>query len=172
MPTDTFDDTILPHLDAAFNYARWLTRNAAEAEALVQDSCVRAMRFFASRRHDNARARLFAIVRTTWLRRISRHASAAGAIALDVAHVERRDDRPDSDEQLLRRHAVARVTTAIEQLSADLREVLVLRDIEGMSYKEIAAVLRVPLGTVMRRLARGRERLAALRLATDVEALR
>src|ERR1043165_783863 len=66
-----FDETVVPHLDAAFNYARWLTRNDAEAEDVVQDACVRAMRFFSSFRHDNARAWLFTIVRNTWFSRLN-----------------------------------------------------------------------------------------------------
>ena len=67
-----FEGTVLPHLDAAFNYARWLTRNAAEAEDVVQDACVRAMRFFSSLRDDDARAWLLTIVRNTWYSRVAR----------------------------------------------------------------------------------------------------
>jgi len=71
MPARLFEETVLPHLDAAFNYARWLTRNDADAEDLVQDACVRAMRFLGSMRADNPRAWLFAIVRNTWYSRMS-----------------------------------------------------------------------------------------------------
>src|SRR5437867_1140919 len=79
----TFEDTVLPHLDAAFNYARWLTRNEAEAEDVVQDACVRAVRFFSSLRDDDARAWLFAIVRNAWYSRVSRRAGAAEPLPLD-----------------------------------------------------------------------------------------
>ena len=72
MATRPFEETVLPHLDAAFNYARWLTRNDADAEDVVQDACLRAMRFFSSLRDDNARAWLFTIVRNTWYSRVSR----------------------------------------------------------------------------------------------------
>src|SRR5262245_33445751 len=157
MPSRLFEEVVLPHLDAAFNYARWLTRNDAEAEDVVQDACVRALRFFSSLREDDARAWLFAIVRNTWYSRVTRRPSAP-----DVAHGEHIqndpvDDSLDPEEQLLQQHTVAKVRSALEQLPVDYREVLVLREIEGLSYKEIAQVARVPIGTVMSRLARGRD---------------
>ena len=159
MPAREFEETVLPHLDAAFNYARWLTRNDAEAEDVVQDACVRAVRFFPSLRDDDARAWLFAIVRNTWYSRVSRRVEA---LPLDDTTHEPADGALDPESQLLQQHAVARVRDALEQLPLDFREVLVLREIEGMSYKEIAAVVRVPIGTVMSRLARARDRLAAV----------
>jgi RNA polymerase sigma-70 factor (ECF subfamily) len=172
MSRGTFEDTVLPHLDAAFNYARWLTRNEAEAEDLVQDACVRAMRFFGSFRTDNARAWLFAIVRNTWFSRVSRHGSTR-TVGFDEEHLEPQDIALDPEAQLLQQHAIERVRTALEQLPNDFREVLVLRELEGLSYKEIAAVLRVPIGTVMSRLARARERLmVVLRPASYMETQR
>ena len=161
MPSRAFEETVLPHLDAAFNYARWLTRSDAEAEDLVQDACVRAVRFFPSLRDDDARAWLFAIVRNTWYSRVSRRAGAAEALPLDSTD-DPADSALDPEARLLQQHAVARVREALEQLPVDFREVLVLREIEGMSYKEIAAVVRVPIGTVMSRLARARDRLSAV----------
>jgi RNA polymerase sigma factor (sigma-70 family) len=155
-----FDEVVLPHLDAAFNYARWLTKNAAEAEDVVQDACVRAVRFFSSLRDDDARAWLFAIVRNTWYSRVSRR--TAEAVPLDDTTLEPADGALDPEARLMQQHAVARVLEALEQLPVDFREVLVLREIEGMSYKEIAAVVRAPIGTVMSRLARARDRLAAV----------
>jgi RNA polymerase sigma-70 factor (ECF subfamily) len=173
MSTATFEDTVLPHLDAAFNYARWLTRNDAEAEDLVQDACVRAMRFFGSFRNGNPRAWLFTIVRNTWFSRVSRAPALAQAGTLEDEYVDPPDGALDPEEQLLQQHAVARVRRALEQLPADAREVLVLREMEGLSYKEIAAVLQVPIGTVMSRLARARERLlAVLNLSSNLERLR
>lgn len=162
MPPRLFEETVLPHLDAAFNYARWLTRNDADAEDVIQDACVRAMRFFSALRDDNARAWLFAIVRNTWYSRVSRHASVMETTPLDGACDERPDDALDPEKRLLQQHTVARVRAALEQLPVDFREVIVLREIEGLSYKEIAAVVRVPIGTVMSRLARARERLLAV----------
>jgi RNA polymerase sigma factor (sigma-70 family) len=162
MAPRVFEETVLPHLDAAFNYARWLTRNDAEAEDVVQDACVRAMRFLASLRDDDARAWLFAIVRNTWYSRVSRRSSGTEATLLDGARDQRPDDALDPEERLLQQDTVARVRAALEQLPVDFREVIVLREIEGLSYKEIAAVVRAPIGTVMSRLARARERLLAL----------
>ena len=158
MAPRVFEETVLPHLDAAFNYARWLTRDDADAEDVVQDACVRAMRYFSSLRGDDARAWLFAIVRNTWYSRISRRGSVMEATS---AADEPVDDGLDPEARLLQLRTVERVRAAIEQLPVDFREVIVLREIEGMSYKEIAAVVRVPIGTVMSRLARGRERLLA-----------
>ena len=157
-----FEETVLPHLDAAFNYARWLTRNDAEAEDVVQDACVRAIRFFSSLRDDNPRAWLFTIVRNTWYSRVSRRAHVAAGAALSDEQHQWPDDALDPEERLLQQHTVAVVRAALEQLPVDFREAIVLREIEGLSYKEIAAVVGVPMGTVMSRLARARERLQAI----------
>jgi RNA polymerase sigma factor (sigma-70 family) len=161
MPGRMFDATVLPHLDAAFNFARWLTRDDAEAEDVVQDACVRALRYFSSLRDDDARAWFFTIVRNTWYSRVARRPAATQSASLDGRGGEPLDDGPDPEAQLLRQDTVDLVRGAIEQLPADFREVLVLREIEGLSYKEIATVVRVPIGTVMSRLARARERLLA-----------
>jgi RNA polymerase sigma-70 factor, ECF subfamily len=161
MPSRVFEETVLPHLDAAFNYARWLTRNDADAEDVVQDACVRAVRFFASLRDGDARAWLFAIVRNTWYSRVTRRAGAETQ-ALDSATDDPVDGALDPEARLLQQRDVARVRGALEQLPADFREVLILREIEGLSYKEIAAIVQVPIGTVMSRLARARDRLSAV----------
>jgi RNA polymerase sigma factor (sigma-70 family) len=172
MPARVFEETVLPHLDAAFNYARWLTRNDADAEDVVQDACVRAMRFFSSLREGDARAWLFTIVRNTWYSRISRRANAAEATPVDYVLDEARDEALDPEARLLQQRTVAHVRAALEQLPVDFREVIVLREIEGLSYKEIAAVVRIPVGTVMSRLARARERLlAVLKSAAPLETL-
>jgi RNA polymerase sigma-70 factor, ECF subfamily len=162
MPSRVFEEIVLPHLDAAFNYARWLTRNHADAEDVVQDACVRAVRFFPSLRDDDARGWLFAIVRNTWYSRVSRRAGAAAVLPLDNTTDDPADRALDPEARLLQQLTVARVREALEQLPVDFREVLVLREIEGMSYKEIAAIVRVPIGTVMSRLARARDRLSAV----------
>ena len=156
----TFESTVLPHLDAAFNYARWLTRNDAEAQDVVQDACVRALRFFSSLRDDDARAWLFAIVRNTYFSQVSRRPLVTGVKPLDED--ARLDDAPDPEAQLLQAQTVRRVHAALDRLPVDFREVIVLRELEGLSYKEIATVVRVPIGTVMSRLARARERLLPL----------
>ena len=173
MPERLFEDTVLPHLDAAFNYARWLTRNAADAEDVVQDACVRALRFFSSLREDDARAWLFAIVRNTWYSRVTRRPADSDGARSEHSENDPVDHSLDPEEQLLQQHTVTTVRAALEQLPVDYREVLVLREIEGLSYKEIAQVTRVPIGTVMSRLARGRDRLTAvLRLAQHAETTR
>ena len=168
-----FEQTVLPHLDAAFNYARWLTRNDAEAEDVVQDACVRAMRFFSSLRDDDARAWLFTIVRNTWFSRVSRRAKMTAGAPLTDGPDQWPDNALDPEERLLQQHTVVLVREALEQLPVDFREVIVLREIEGLSYKEIAAVAGVPIGTVMSRLARARERLETiLKLNAPRETLR
>ena len=168
-----FEETVLPHLDAAFNSARWLTRNDSEAEDVVQDACVRAMRFFSSLRDDDARAWLLTIVRNTWYSRVSHRATLSTGRPLNEAEDEWPDHALDPEERLVQQHTVSLVRRALEQLPVDFREVIVLREIEGLSYQEIAAVAGVPIGTVMSRLARARERLqTALTLAPPRETLR
>jgi RNA polymerase sigma-70 factor, ECF subfamily len=158
----SFEEVVLPHLDAAFNYARWLTKNDADAEDVVQDAYVRALRFFSSLRGEEARAWLFTIVRNTWYGRFPR---SAGSPVMTVAD-EDADNRPDAsldpEEQMIQRQTVEQVRRALETLPTDFREVLVLRELEGLSYKEIAAIVGIPIGTVMSRLARARERLAGV----------
>jgi RNA polymerase sigma factor (sigma-70 family) len=161
MPSPRFDDTILPHLNAAYNFARWLTRNDAEAEDVVQDACIRAMRFFDSFRGGDARSWLMAIVRNTWYSRAGRRAPVTELNPMSQPAHEPVDEALDPEALLLQQHAVARVRDGLEQLPVDFREVIVLREIEGLSYKEIAAVINAPIGTVMSRLARARERLLA-----------
>jgi RNA polymerase sigma-70 factor (ECF subfamily) len=171
MALRVFEEAVLPHLDAAYNYARWLTKNHAEAEDVVQDACVRAMRFLSSLRDDDARGWLFAIVRNTWYSRISRRTNIREAASLDAAPSEQADDALDPEERLVQQHTVTLVRAALEQLPSDFREVIVLREIEGLSYKEIAEVVRVPIGTVMSRLARARERLRAVLKLAPMETL-
>jgi RNA polymerase sigma factor (sigma-70 family) len=162
MPQRAFEEVVLPHLDAAFNYARWLTKSDADAEDVVQDAAVRALRYFSSLRNDDARAWLLTIVRNTWYARFPK---AGGAEQREVL-VDMKDQRPDEqldpEALVIQQQAVERVHRAIEELPADFREVVVLRELEGLSYKEIADVIGTPIGTVMSRLARGRERLLAV----------
>ena len=162
MPSRLFDEIVLPHLDAAFNYARWLTRHDEEAEDVVQDACVRALRSLPTLRGDNARAWLLAIVRNAWYSRVARRAGPAEALPLLNTAGDPPDNGLDPEALLLQKRDIARVREALEQLPVDFREVIVLREIEGMSYKEIAAVVRVPIGTVMSRLARARDRLSTV----------
>jgi RNA polymerase sigma factor (sigma-70 family) len=162
MPHQTFDEVVLPHLDAAFNYARWLAKSDAAAEDVVQDAYVRALRFFSSLRNDDARSWLLAIVRNTWYARFSRVSSINQTSVYDDVTDDRPDDCLDPEALVMQQQAVAKVRRAVEELPADFREVIVLRELEGLSYKEIAAVAGIPIGTVMSRLARARERLLTI----------
>ena len=107
-----FEETVLPHLDAAFNYARWLTRNDTDAEDVVQDACVRAIRYFSSLRDDDARAWLFTIVRNAWYSRVSRKANVAEGTRLNDGQDERPDNALDPEERLLQQHTIALVRAA------------------------------------------------------------
>jgi RNA polymerase sigma-70 factor (ECF subfamily) len=165
----SFEEVVLPHLDAAFNYARWLTKNDADAEDVLQDASVRALRFFSSLRSENARAWLLTIVRNTWYGRFPRRAGGSVTTVTDEDTTDNRADVSlDPEAQLIQQQTVESVRRALEALPTDFREVLVLRELEGLSYKEIAAIVGVPLGTVMSRLARARERLAGALVTTGV----
>ena len=158
----SFEDVVVPHLDAAFNYARWLTRNDADAEDVVQDAVVRAFRFFSSVRTDNARSWLFTIVRRTWYARLAKPGNRIPSTEYDELTDRRSAEVPRVDELLIRREQAERVRRAVERLPVDFREVIVLRELEGLSYQEIATVVDIPIGTVMSRLSRARERLIPL----------
>src|SRR4029077_11441208 len=142
--------------------ARWLTRNDADAEDVVQDACVRAVRFFSSLRDDDARAWLLTIVRNAWYSRVGRRTPEAHAIHISELAHEPSDSSLDPEALLSQQDAVVHVREALDKLPVDFREVIVLRELEGFSYKEIATVINAPIGTVMPRSARGRERLSAV----------
>jgi RNA polymerase sigma factor (sigma-70 family) len=159
-----FEAQVLPHLDAAHRLARWLTRSPGEADDVVQEAFLKAFRAFESLRNPDARAWMLAIVRNCALdalaaRRRRAHepldesgaGPGASATAADVADPERASIEHDERRTLER---------LLAELPAEHREVLLLREIEELSYREIAAVTRLPIGTVMSRLARAR---AALR---------
>ena len=162
MPARNFEEVVVPHLDAAFNYARWLTKNDADAEDVVQDATIRALRYFSSLRNDDARAWLLTIVRNTWYGRLGQKSASQRAGVYDEMTDERRDERLGPEALVLQQQAVEQVQLALESLPVDFREAVVLRELEGLSYKEIAAVVGVPVGTVMSRLSRARERLLTL----------
>lgn len=151
-----FEQLILPHLEAAYNLARWLTRNDQDAQDMVQEAYLRAFRFFPSFHGGDSRAWLLTIVRNTcytWLHR--QHTDEV--FDEDIHDVESGNLNPEE----LQMHLVDRqkLKEAIEGLPVEFREVIVLRELEEMSYKEISAVAHLPVGTVMSRLARARRRL-------------
>jgi len=154
-----FEESVLAHMDSAYNLARWLTRNGHDAEDLVQDALLRAYQAFSGFRGVDGRAWLLTIVRNacyTWLRR-NRQQELTTEFDEEL-HTPGGDDlSPES--AVLREGDKARVQQALEELPAEFREVLVLREIEGLSYKEIGTVADIPVGTVMSRLARARARL-------------
>ena len=163
----SFEEVVLPHLDAAFNYARWLTKNDADAEDVVQDAYVRALRFFSSLRDEDARAWLFTIVRNTWYGRFPRRSGSPVMMVTDEDADNRADASLDPEAQVMQQQTVEQVRRALETLPTDFWEVLVLRELEELSYKEIAAIVGIPIGTVMSRLARARERLAGVLVASQ-----
>ena len=155
----SFEQAVLPHLDAAYNLAHWLTRNAADAEDVVQEAYLRAFRFFGGFRGADGRSWLLAIVRNTcytWMQH-NRSPELTNPEDNDLHDIESKDLNP---EALLLQSADAQmVREALEELPIEFREVLVLREFEEMSYREISTITDLPLGTVMSRLARGRKRL-------------
>jgi RNA polymerase sigma-70 factor, ECF subfamily len=156
--TGTFDEIILPHLDAAHNLARWLVRGRDDAEDVVQEACLRALRYFGTFRSGNARAWLLSIVRTTVFRRWHTNRAQQLETEFDEEIHSAGDAALNPEHLLFQRLDSQWVEQAMCQLPARFREVLVLRELEGLSYKEISAVVGVPIGTVMSTLSRARER--------------
>jgi RNA polymerase sigma-70 factor (ECF subfamily) len=150
-----FERVVLPHLDAAYNLARWITRNDHDAQDVVQEAVLRAFRFFEGLRGE-AKPWLLAIVRNcclSWLQ-VNRPADLAGFDDRVVETLASEEDGPET--QAMRTLDRRMLNEAIAALPAQFREVLVLRELEDMSYKEIARVADAPIGTVMSRLARAR----------------
>jgi RNA polymerase sigma-70 factor, ECF subfamily len=168
---ERFEATVLPHLDAAFNLARWLLRNPADAQDVAQEALLRAYRFFPTYRAGNARAWLLQIVRNccyTFLQKQNVFEDI-GEIEDTVLPVEKQ-----TPESLALANADrARLSRALEGLPAGFREIVVLRELEGCTYKEIAAITGRPIGTVMSSLARARQQLRnSLAQPPQVEARR
>ena len=163
---DSFEAVVLPHLDAAYNLARWLMREPAAAEDVVQEAALRALTYFASFKGVNPRAWLLQIVRNTAYasQRLDRgvqlvpigEPGEAGAVA-EADLVSAADD---PEASLIRARGERQVRALIAALPVELREPLVLRELEELSYKEIAEITRTPIGTVMSRLFRARRLLA------------
>jgi RNA polymerase sigma factor (sigma-70 family) len=153
-----FELTMWPHMRAAYNLARWLVRNDQDAEDIVQESFLKAFKAQASFRGGEAKTWMLSIVRNTALDFRRRDKSG---IAVPVGEVgyEPKDDSPDPERVLLDQSRREQVRVAISNLEPEFREVIVLREIEGLSYKEIASTLGIPMGTVMSRLSRARNSL-------------
>ncbi len=161
-----FEQLILPHLEAAYNLARWLTHNDQDAQDMVQEAYLRAFRFFPSFHGGDSRAWLLTIVRNTcytWLH----HQHMDEIFDEEVHDVEAEGLDPEN----LHMHLVdqQKLKEAIEMLPLEYREIIVLREIEELSYKEISVVAHLPIGTVMSRLARARKRLQRYLIAQSKE---
>jgi len=163
-----FEEQMLPHLDAAYNLARWLSGSASDADDVVQEVYLRAFRFFDGFHGDNPRAWLLAMVRNIWFAEWRRRHDAADSAPYDEAlHGDARlpgwfDGTGCDPETLAVRHdEMHLIHHALDRLPLEYREALVLRELENMSYRDIATITDVPIGTVMSRLARGRRLLGA-----------
>ncbi len=150
-----FELTMWPHMRAAYNLARWLVRNDQDAEDIVQESFLKAYKAQESFRGNEPRTWMLSIVRNTAMDFLRRYRSSIGGPMADPGY-EPEDDSPNPERVLLERSRREQVRQAIANLAGELREVIVLREIEGLSYKEIASVLGIPMGTVMSRLSRAR----------------
>jgi RNA polymerase sigma-70 factor, ECF subfamily len=153
-----FEVVMLPHLDAAYNLARWLVRNPTDAEDLVQEACLRALKGFSGFRGGDSRGWLLAIVRNTCYTWLSKNRRLEPVEFDEEVHTEQ---APVAEPERLLARDSARQTLdkALQELPAEFREVIVLRELEELSYKEISEIAGVPVGTVMSRLARARTRL-------------
>lgn len=161
--TGDFRQVILPHLDGAYNLARYLTRDPVLSEDIVQDAVLRAFRAFGQFRGGSARAWFLMIVRNCCRTSLASGHGTAGLVIHEAAAEEsdeQADPAPNPEEMLQRKSDAERVRAAIEDIPEPFREAVVLRDLEELSYAEIAQVTGVPIGTVMSRLSRGRSLLA------------
>jgi RNA polymerase sigma-70 factor (ECF subfamily) len=149
-----FQRDVLPHLDAAYNLARWLTGGDADADDVVQEALLKAHRFLPGLRAESARAWLLQIVRNTAFE-LLRHKRGWE----ELPDEEEPDPTAGAAEQLSMATDISRLRAALASLKEQFREVLVLRELEGLSYEEIATVAQIPLGTVMSRLNRARSML-------------
>jgi RNA polymerase sigma factor (sigma-70 family) len=162
-----FANVVLPHLGDAYALARWITGNRADAEDVVQDACLRAFRAIRSFADGSARAWVLTIVRNTAYTWIGKNRPAALVAVEDLEAVELAQAIPGDpnvatpETALIAQTDAARLKAAISGLPIPFRETLILRDVQGLDYREIAEVTGVPIGTVMSRLARGRSRLIA-----------
>jgi RNA polymerase sigma-70 factor (ECF subfamily) len=167
-----FEELVLPHLDSAYNLARWLTRSDADAQDVVQEACLRAFKYFDGFDGQYANAWLLKIVRNTCFTWIKANRPAAEAMAWEDRAEEVEADAAsielnaaglgrNPEAVLAEKQDARRLNILLAELPPSYREVLILREMEDMSYREIADIVGVPIGTVMSRLARGRQSLQA-----------
>ena len=175
-PVGTFEQVVLPHLDAAYNLARWLVRNTHDAEDIVQEAYLRAFKFFGGYQGGDARAWVLKIVRNTCYSFFEKNHPAELAEEFDEKVHTMETAHTGAEAALLKSADSRMLREALDELPVNFREVIVLRELEGMSYKEIAEVTGVPIGTVMSGLARARgqlrERLLRVRAGKEQGGLR
>ena len=153
-----FEEALLPHLNAAQNLARWLTRNPDDAQDVVQEAYLRALKFFGGFHGSDGRSWFLRIVRNTcytWLKQKQLLSVSAFDENLHVTE----SAAPDPERSQVLKSQRALVMAAVDQLPVEFREVILMREVEELSYKEISVLLKIPIGTVMSRLARARKRL-------------
>jgi RNA polymerase sigma factor (sigma-70 family) len=156
---ERFERTCLPHMRAAYNLARWLTRNDQDADDVVQEAYLRALKFFGGFRGGDGKAWLLTIVRNACYTGRHRGRLREATVAFDEEIHGVEDETLGPEDLLLQQASRRAVAEALEDLPVEFREALVLRELEGLSYKEMAEVTQLPIGTVMSRLARARQRL-------------
>jgi RNA polymerase sigma factor (sigma-70 family) len=163
---EQFEKLMLPILDAAYSLAFWLTRNQHDAEDAVQEAYLRALKYFDSYDGRDPRAWLLVIVRNTCISTFQKDFHH-GHEEFDEQVHSPRASLPEAEANLMRESRIAQFQNVLEQLSLEHREVLALRELEELSYKEIATMLDIPVGTVMSRLTRGRRQLVEFFNAKD-----
>lgn len=166
MPADQtrarFERFIIPHLDAAYNLARWLLGKDHDAEDAVQEAYLRAFQFFQSFQGTDGRAWLLTIVRNTCYTWLEKNRGRTPVLVFDEAIHSGALPTPGPESLLMQKEDRQSIRQALERLSTEYREVIVLRELEGLSYQEIATLAAIPLGTVMSRLARARAKLVEM----------
>jgi RNA polymerase sigma-70 factor (ECF subfamily) len=152
-----FEKTVLPHLDAAYNLARWLAGNDHDAQDVAQEASLRAFKFFGSFRGENARAWLLSIVRNTFYTWLRKNRPQEKTVEINDETLDIEDPSANAEAGNRQFADAEAVRHAIAELPMEFREIVILREMEGFSYKEIADLAEVPIGTVMSRLARARK---------------
>jgi RNA polymerase sigma-70 factor (ECF subfamily) len=158
---ERFEALILPHLDDAYTLACYLLRDEQNAQDVVQEASLRAFRYFDGYRHGDPRAWFLTIVRNCCLTWQRRHRHDRLVVPLATQHESAVRDSREADALAIERSERAAINRAVAELPSEFREVIVLREVQGMSYAEISVVVGAPIGTVMSRLSRARQRLAS-----------
>jgi RNA polymerase sigma-70 factor (ECF subfamily) len=154
-----FEETVLPYLDAAYNLARWLTRDGHDADDVVQEAFVRAFKFYDGFRGGDARAWLLRVVRHTCYTWLERHRGREPMLSFDEELHGEASEAFNPEKLFWQQIDQQQLRAAVETLPVPYREAIVLRELEGLSYQEISAVAGIPVGTVMSRLSRARGQL-------------